>query len=327
MSSDSTTEGSRMLSVSARVAVWSCSAVLLGGMLGCSSGGFGESVSLPQERHASLVDDFAAGQRLAVPQDVPFNLYDSQRSATAAGQAESSAEPAGRANCRASADNVGTATAEFQLGHVLDNRGQGPLNVTARFAVDYACRVVADPDDRTKPADKLGLRVFIRDSDRRVLERSMLTEAGEATLRNIRVAAIPSTDTGSAFLIEANGFRIYHAGDHTAAETPPEEAFTSGIAELARFAPVDLAFVPIFGCGLPNVESLRGGNDWTIERLAPRAVFPIHVRWTGHFYREEKHRLEALGLHRQVIATSLPGDRYLYRDGRVDTLAPLSQGD
>ena len=153
------------------------------------------------------------------------------------------------------------------------------------------------------------------------------TEAGEATLRNIRVAAIPSTDTGSAFLIEANGFRIYHAGDHTAAETPPEEAFTSGIAELARFAPVDLAFVPIFGCGLPNVESLRGGNDWTIERLAPRAVFPIHVRWTGHFYREEKHRLEALGLHRQVVATSLPGDRYLYRDGRVDTLAPLSQGD
>ena len=170
-----------MSSVSARVAVWSCSAVLLGGMLGCSSGGFGESVSLPQERHASLVDDFAAGQRLALPQDVPFNLHDSQRSATAAGQAESSAEPAGRANCRALADDVGTATAEFQLGHVLDNRGQGPLNVTARFAVDYACRVEADPDDRSKPADKLGLRVFIRDSDRRVLERSMLTQASDAT--------------------------------------------------------------------------------------------------------------------------------------------------
>ena len=152
----------------------------VGWLAGCSGAQFGEAVALSRETHASLVDDFAAGKPLALPQDLAFNLYDSQRSATAGGRAESTADPAGRAQCQASAEEVGTATAEFQLGHVLDNRGQGPLEVTARFVVDYACRVRCDPQDRSKPADELGLRIFVRDSNKRLLDKHMLTEASEA---------------------------------------------------------------------------------------------------------------------------------------------------
>ncbi len=150
------------------------------GLAGCSGAQFGEAVALPREKHASLVDDFAAGKPLAVPQDVTFNLYDSQRSATAGGRADSSADSAGRAQCHASAQGVGTAKAEFQLGHVLDNRGQGPLKATARFAVDYTCHVQSDLQDRSKPADELGLRVFVRDSNKRVLDTHMLTELSAA---------------------------------------------------------------------------------------------------------------------------------------------------
>jgi len=149
------------------------------------------------------------------------------------------------------------------------------------------------------------------------------TGPGEACVDGVHVAAVPSTDTGSAFLIEVDGFRIYHAGDHAASEIPPEEAFTSGIAALERFAPIDLAFLPVFGCGLPNVESLRAGNDWAIARLAPRAVFPMHVGWTGHFYREEAGRLVARGFAGQVVAVSRPGDRYVYRDGSIEPLMPV----
>ncbi len=149
-------------------------------LTGCSGAQFGETVALPREKHASLVDDFAAGKPLSLPQDLAFNLYDSQRSATTGGRSESTADPAGRAQCRASAEEVGTAAAEFQLGHVLDNRGQGPLEVTARFAVDYACRLQSDPDDRSKPTDELGLRVFVRDSNKRLLDTHMLTEVSEA---------------------------------------------------------------------------------------------------------------------------------------------------
>jgi hypothetical protein len=145
-------------------------------LIGCSQGGFGESVSLPQEKHASLLDEFAQGKPLALPAEGSFNLADSQRHSAGAGRADANAAESGQAACTASADAVGTAEAEFQLGHVLDNRGTDPLRINATFDVDYRCRVAGDPEDTTKPADYLGLRVFIRDSNRRVSHELTLTE-------------------------------------------------------------------------------------------------------------------------------------------------------
>ena len=149
------------------------------------------------------------------------------------------------------------------------------------------------------------------------------TSAGQAIVGDVRTTAIPSTDSGAAFLIEVDGFRIYHAGDHAATGIPPEAAFADGVTDLGkRFAPIDIAFLPVFGCGLPDIEPLRAGTDLTIDRLAPRAIFPMHVGWTGHFYRLEKRRLESLDRSRRVAAASRPGDRYVYRAGRVRTLDP-----
>jgi len=155
-------------------------AVVLAALLlpGCSQTEFGESVNLPAEKHASLVDDFAAGKPLVLPADTGFNLWDSQRQAAGAGRAESEADASGTARCGATAEGAGTAVAEFQLGHVLDNRSGGPLPVTVRFDVDYECRLSGTPGpDPAKPEDELGLRVFVRDSNRRVLKSMTLTDA------------------------------------------------------------------------------------------------------------------------------------------------------
>ena len=164
-----------MITMRHAIAMTSC--VLLGfGIAGCQDTGFGESVSLPQEKRASLVDAFANGRPLSLPGDTAFNLADSQRKSGGVGKADSSAEQSGRARCRVSSQGVGTAEAQFQLGHVLDNRGQEPLKVAARFDVDYECRVTSDPDDTTKPAAHLGLRVFVRDSNGIVSPKLTLTE-------------------------------------------------------------------------------------------------------------------------------------------------------
>jgi hypothetical protein len=143
---------------------------------GCQNAGFGERVNLPQEKRVSLLDDFAAGAPLRLPTDSAFNLTDSQRTSDGAGQAESTSDATGKARCSASSDTVGTAEAQFQLGQVLDNRGQGPLQVTARFEVAYKCRVTCDPDDISKTADHLGLRVFVRDSNGLVSHKLSLTD-------------------------------------------------------------------------------------------------------------------------------------------------------
>jgi len=168
-----------MASISRRSAGYLAALVLGAVVAGCSETEFGESITLPRERHASVVDEFARGRPLRLPGDATLNLADSQRSATGAGAAESSADSSGRARAVASAPGRGAAAAEFQLGHVLDNRGDAPLDVTARFDVDYACRLESDPADLAKEADTLGVRVFIRDSNRRVLGQMTLTQTDQ----------------------------------------------------------------------------------------------------------------------------------------------------
>ncbi len=149
------------------------------------------------------------------------------------------------------------------------------------------------------------------------------TGAGDLSLDGLGITAVPSTDSGVAFLIEVDGLRIYHAGDHAATQIPPEAAFAEGVRQLGdRFAPIDLAFLPVFGCGLPNIVSLRAGNDLTLNCLSPRVVAPMHVGWTGHFYREEKRRIESTHRDISVVAVSQPGDRYSVREGRAVPLMP-----
>ncbi len=170
-----------MSSTSGRIAVLWCAMGLVLAVSGCNQQGFGESVTLTRADRGSVVDDFATGQPLRLPGDAGLNLADSQRSAAGAGKAESSADGTGLARCAASADGVGTATAEFQLGHVLDNRGESALPVTARFDIDYTCRLQTDADDVSKPEDRLALRVFVRDSNKRVHRSMMLTDFTQFT--------------------------------------------------------------------------------------------------------------------------------------------------
>jgi len=128
---------------------------------------------------------------------------------------------------------------------------------------------------------------------------------------DVAIRAIPATDAGSAFLIQADGFSIYHAGDHATNHIPPEPAFADGVDWLARqLAPVDVAFLPVFGCGLPETEALRAGNRYTIDRLKPRVVFPMHVGWTSYFYRRFADWAASTGITTPLGIADQPGDRF-----------------
>jgi len=144
--------------------------------------------------------------------------------------------------------------------------------------------------------------------------------AGRETVEidGLRVHAIPATDAGSAFLIEVDGLRIFHAGDHTSAEIPPETAFTEGLEWLAEGnAPVDAAFLPVFGCGLPETEELRAGNRYAIETLSAKTVFPMHIGWTGYFYRRFARWAKEVGIEASLGIADQPGDRFLVRRGTI----------
>jgi len=134
----------------------------------------------------------------------------------------------------------------------------------------------------------------------------------------LRIGAIPATDSGSAFAVEVDGIVIYHAGDHVAGRIPPEPAFTDGITYLAeRFAPVDLAFLPAFGCGFPSTEALRSGSLFTLEHLDVAATLPMHIGWTSALYRQFARRLRDEGCTRAIHPADEPGDRFLFSNGTL----------
>ncbi|UCG16406.1 MAG: hypothetical protein JSV19_14030 [Phycisphaerales bacterium] len=149
---------------------------------GCGgAGGFGESVQLPQETRVTLQAQFAEGKPLYFPKDRPFNVFDAQRSSTGGATAKSWSTEGGTALCEASAESVGTARAEFQLGQVIDTRAEEPLDVTAVFDLNYEYSVKVDAEDTSKPQDKLAVKVYISDSDGHVLKRVLLADLGTAT--------------------------------------------------------------------------------------------------------------------------------------------------
>ncbi len=135
---------------------------------------------------------------------------------------------------------------------------------------------------------------------------------------NVIVASAPATDAGSAFLIEADGVSFYHAGDHAASQAPPERDFSDSVAWFAeQFAPIQAAFLPVFGCGLPSPATLRAGNAFTIDQLQPEATFPMHIGWTAHFYREFAQWADEMKLRTHVAVAEFPGDRFLLSHGSL----------
>ena len=141
------------------------------------------------------------------------------------------------------------------------------------------------------------------------------------SLDGIEIHTIPSTDSGVAFLVEVDGLRLYHAGDHVSRVLPLEPAFSEEIDRLTSLSDkVDIAFLPVFGCGFPSRDGVLEGARYTMDRLRPATVFPMHVGWTSTFYREFVERAAQWETGADVVAPDVPGDRFLYKDGRIQRL-------
>ncbi|MBN2131698.1 MAG: hypothetical protein JW741_19520 [Sedimentisphaerales bacterium] len=155
--------------------------ITLAAVCGCGGGGYGEKISLPpSEKRVPIESRFAEGKPLYFPKDQPLNVFDAQRTSSGEATAESWAKPAGTAMAKAAATAVGTAKAEFQIGQVIETRADKAIDVTAVFDLKYEYTVETDPSDLTKPADTLGLKVYISDSNRNVLKRAVLVDLGTA---------------------------------------------------------------------------------------------------------------------------------------------------
>lgn len=152
-------------------------------------------------------------------------------------------------------------------------------------------------------------------------KRVMATDREPRTIASgLTVSAVQHDFDGipeSAFLVRADGLVIYHSGDHASVSDPPNPVFTANIDALARQVErVDLAFLSIFGGGAGRW--VNAGDRYTIERLRPRVVFPMHSGGREHEYAAFAREAGRLNLGATFAAAARPGQVFHYRDGRLD---------
>jgi L-ascorbate metabolism protein UlaG (beta-lactamase superfamily) len=110
----------------------------------------------------------------------------------------------------------------------------------------------------------------------------------------------------AAFLVEADGIVLYHSGDHGATAST-RSRFEDNIDFLAAIAhPIDIAFTVTWG-----------GEDYMVDRLQPRVVFPQHEG--GAEYRLRRWAEQGIGatLNAEVCVVDKRGDRFLFARGKA----------
>ncbi|UCG87670.1 MAG: MBL fold metallo-hydrolase [Gemmatimonadota bacterium] len=119
-----------------------------------------------------------------------------------------------------------------------------------------------------------------------------------------------------AFLVTVDGLVIYHSGDHGTVTDDPNPTFVDNIDYLSSLRrQIDLAFVSTFGRiggGLVNA-----GDRYTIEKLRPRALFPMHRGGNEELYERFAREISREDVKTAVYYANRRGDRFTYAGGRV----------
>lgn len=140
----------------------------------------------------------------------------------------------------------------------------------------------------------------------------------DKAIGDLHVWTIPATDAGVGYLIEVDGLFIFHAGDHANGEVGLHAPYTDQIDYLASLGnEVDLAFLPISGCGMGTPESIKEGVYYALQKLTPRVFSPQHMLFSTYAYREFVDEAREKGVLIPIICAENGGDCYLYKNGGV----------
>jgi len=119
-----------------------------------------------------------------------------------------------------------------------------------------------------------------------------------------------------AFLVKTDGLVIFHSGDHGCTGEELDPLFKANIDYLAQQEnKIDLAFISQFGSRTGG--EVNNGDLYTIDKLGPKATFPMHQGGGERFYKKFAQEVRHKGTKTQVICAMKQGDRFFYRQGKI----------
>ena len=126
-------------------------------------------------------------------------------------------------------------------------------------------------------------------------------------IQGIEIQKIDSElDNESAFLVNVDGLIIYHGGDYYFREGGTDRGDMEYL--FGTYGRVDMAFIE---CGFRYI------CDFTIEKLQPRVMFPMHARNNEITYRTYGEEVSPIFPKTKFAYAENRGDRFFYKEGTI----------
>ena len=134
------------------------------------------------------------------------------------------------------------------------------------------------------------------------------------TVNNVSITTHKSNDTGQGFLVEVDGITVYHPGDHALFTAEDEDVFKKEVDFIAgKTDHVDVAFLPVTGCPVRwKKEFIVEGFFYTIDKLMPQQVFPMHAYQREYSLKEFSELAEERKSQTDIVCTENKGDNFVY---------------
>ncbi len=140
-------------------------------------------------------------------------------------------------------------------------------------------------------------------------------------VNGMEIVAARSTDAGVAFLVTVDGLTILHSGDLHNRDANVDGVYAEEIEFLAgRAHKIDIAFMPISGCGFGDQETMKKGAWWGVDRLDPTCLFWMHGGSSCSRYSQFSEEAAKAGCTVPQGLPKIKGDRFMYKDGKLNAI-------
>ncbi len=131
----------------------------------------------------------------------------------------------------------------------------------------------------------------------------------EKVVKGVKIITTGSTDLGVAFLVQADDVVIFHSGDHANWEDNDTEfSFEGEIDFISNYnLKIDVAFIPVCTFRGLRPEKMTNGARYTIEKLNPNLVFPMHANGREFLYKEFEADMKKAGVKNRIICAETVG--------------------
>ena len=137
-------------------------------------------------------------------------------------------------------------------------------------------------------------------------------------VNGMEITTIECNDSGVAFFVKVDGVNVFHSGDHANRKQDFSEPFKEEIDFLAeKGLKPDIFFAPVSGCGFGDIEAVKKGVYYTLKRLNPGAVVPMHAGGSEERYLAFAEETKKAGFDTPVCCPAHGGDWFFVDQGNV----------